>query len=177
MAKSNPPAHQPTQHFPNNERLFRRIHRTNIDKRGRATFLGFALPDMSVNRESFGTADDARRNHNATVWGVAAFLVAVIPPRELQTHNDQRYLLFARHVPEPDNFPHSEVRVWREVKGGHALVTERTQEGFNEGDPDAGEAHVPPTDEYLDPDFHMRWRKRLALASQLVIGPSPQEEE
>ncbi len=50
MAKK-PQPDPPDQSFSNTERLYRRVRRNNVGRDGKATFLAFALPDTSVNRE------------------------------------------------------------------------------------------------------------------------------
>ena len=167
MAKK-PQPDPPDQSFSNTERLYRRVRRNNVGRDGKATFLAFALPDMSVNREKHGTAEAARQGYDKADWGVAAFLVADIPPRTNVPHIDQFYALLARHVPKPGNFAHSEVRVWRKVAQVSVLITDRNKGDFRSDDPDRN----TPRDAsaaLLDPDFHMRWRKRIALAAKMVL--------
>lgn len=137
---------------------------------GRITLLAFRLPDMSCNRETLSTAEETRKGMSE--WGVAAFQVRDIPPREQIPHQAHWYTFLARHVPVPGNYAHCEVRVWR-VEGGSVLITPRQDADFGEGDPDRDCQRGLPED-MLDPDFHLRWRKRLAKRSQLVLGPREQ---
>ncbi len=123
---------------------------------------------MSVNRAKHGTAEEARRGYDKADWGVAAFLVADIPPRTNVPHIDQVYALLARHVPEPGNLAHSEVRVWRKVAEIFVLITARKVGDFDRGDPDRKTPRNTAA-VLLDPDFHMRWRKRIALAAKMVL--------
>lgn len=60
MAITEQPKH-PNQSFRDIERLFRRVHRDNMKPDGTGSFLAFELPDMSVNREEYSTAEQARR--------------------------------------------------------------------------------------------------------------------
>jgi hypothetical protein len=164
--KPEPP--RPDQSFPDAERLFHRLRGNNIGRDGKATFLAFTLPDMSVNREQHSTAEATRKGYDKADWGVVAFLVADIPPRADWTHIAQIYRLLARHVPEARNFSHSEVRVWRKVEEEFILITARVAEDFEEVDPDRME-HRDTAESLLDPDFHMRWRKHIGLAAKMVL--------
>jgi hypothetical protein len=123
---------------------------------------------MSVNREKHSTAEEARRGYNKTDWGVAAFIVADIPPRTNWAHIAQIYRLLARHVPETGNFPHSEVRVWRKAEEVFVLITNREDGDFRPDDPDR-ETPRGTAAAVLDPDFHMRWRKHIALAAKMIL--------
>jgi hypothetical protein len=93
---SNP---QPDQHFSDAERLFRRVRRENVGRSGKATFLAFDLPDMSVNRERECSAEDARKGYNQADWAVVAFAVKDLPPRATWVQIVQEYQLKPRHVP------------------------------------------------------------------------------
>ncbi len=136
---------------------------------GKASFLAFELPDMSVNRERHSTAEEARRGFRPEDWGVVSFLVAEMPPREALPHEAHCYHFRARHIPEEGNFAHAEVRVWREDGGVRVLITLRQADDFREGDPD-GEADRTGVDA-LDPRFHMRWRKRIEWCCQPELRP------
>jgi hypothetical protein len=83
-------------------------------------------------------------------------------------HIVQEYQLKPRHVPEPGNFSHSEVRVWRKVASILTLITVRGAMEFPPDDPDRDEPRNNP-EALLDPDFHMRWRKHIALAAKMVL--------
>ncbi len=169
---NNPQPEQPDQHFSDAERLFRRVRRENIARSGKATFLAFNLPDMSVNRERESSAEDARKGYDQADWAVVAFAVKDIPPRATWVQIVQEYQLKPRHVPEPGNFSHSEVRVWRKVRAVFTLITSRKPEDFLPGDPDRGEPRDTP-EALLDPDFHMRWRKHIELAAKMVLPCEP----
>lgn len=166
MAKKKAP--DPTiQGFQGSERLFHRVRRNNV-RNGKPTPSAFSLPDMSVNREKFGDPEEARKGFDKADWGVSAFTVADIPPRESLAHMAQTYRLLPRHVPVPGNHAHSEVRVWRVVEEVFKLITNRKPEDFEEDDPDREEP-CDTAEALLDPDFHMRWRKRIALAARMVL--------
>jgi hypothetical protein len=129
---------------------------------------------MSVNRNKYGSAEDARQGYDKADWGVAAFVVADIPPRTKVAHIEQTYRLYARHVPIRGNPAHSEVRVWRKVVAVFMLITDRQCHEFDSEDPDRDKPRDTAAS-LLDPDFHMRWRKRIALAAKMVlpcIGPA-----
>jgi hypothetical protein len=165
---NKPQPKQPDQSFPETERLFHRIRRNNVGRDGKATFLAFALPDMSVNREQHSTAEETRKGYDPADWGVVGFLVADIPPRTNWAHIADIYRLLARHVPEAGNYSHSEVRVWRMVDNVFKLITSRVSEDFQASDPDRGEPRDTAA-ALLDPDFHMRWRKHIALAAKMIL--------
>jgi hypothetical protein len=136
---------------------------------GRARFLAFELPDMSVNREDCSTAEDARKGFQPEEWGVVSIRVGDMPPRESIPQAEHSYRFRARHVPEPGNFAHSEVRVWRESVG-EILITTRMTEEFLAEDPDRDCPRAGP--DMLDPDFHMRWRKRLKWCCRAELRPT-----
>src|SRR5262245_17289903 len=129
MERTHPPS-CPDQHFRDVERLFRRVHRENMKPDGKASFLAFELPDMSVNREDHSTSEDARRGFRPEDWGVVSIRVGDMPPREALAHINHSYRFQARHVPEAGNYAHSEVRVWREGGAVASLITTRQTEEF-----------------------------------------------
>jgi hypothetical protein len=168
MATTQPPPHA-DQNFRGVERLFRRVHRDNIKPDGKASFLAFELPDMSVNREDYSTAAEARRGFLPENWGVVSIKVGDMPPRESVPQIAHSYRFRARHAPEAGNFAHSEVRVWREDGEVVVLVTTRLVEDFLPTDPDREEPRAGVVS--LDPDFHMRWRKKLEWRCQPELRP------
>jgi len=103
---------------------------------GKATFLAFELPDMSVDREDYSTPADARKGFRPEDWGVVSIRVGAMPPRESLPQINHSYRFRARHVPEVGNFAHSEVRVWRESGAVAVLITMRGTEEFLAADPD-----------------------------------------
>jgi hypothetical protein len=64
------------------------------------------------------------------------------------------YVLVPRHVPHQRNYPHSEV--WAHLGGAHIC-----RDNNNE--------HL------LNPDFHLRWRECIVLASWVVVQPGGEE--
>ena len=169
MATTQPPRH-PDQNFRDIERLFRRAHRDKMKSDGKASFLAFELPDMSVSREDQSTAEEARRGFRPENWGVVSIRVGDIPPRESLPQLNHSYRFRTRHVPDVGNFAHSEVRVWRENGAIAVLITTRQTEEFLATDPDR-ESPRSGT-ELLDPNFHMRWRKRLEWRCQPELRPT-----
>jgi hypothetical protein len=167
MAKK-PHSKPPNQFFSKTEQLFRRVQRERIRGGGKVRMLAFELPDMSVNRERYSTAEEARRGHDKGRWGVAVFTVADIPPRTTWVQVADKYRLAPRHVPEPGNYSHSEVRVWRNLKGTFVLITDRKGADVNPDDPDRNDVRNISAS-LLDPDFHMRWRKHIALVARVVL--------
>src|SRR5215469_12650665 len=98
MATKQPLSHL-DQNFRDVERLFRRVHRDNMKPDGKASFLAFALPDMSVNRENYSTAAEARKGFRPEDWGVVSITVGDMPPRESLPQITHSYRFRARHVP------------------------------------------------------------------------------
>src|SRR5437588_792984 len=132
----NPPLYARDQAFPDNERLFRRVHRDNVKAIGKPTSLAFELPDMSVNRERHSSPEDARRGFHKADWGVIALLVSDIPARAEWKHVAHVFRLLPRHVPIKGNHAHSEVRVWKAVEAVLVLITGRADHDFDDHDPD-----------------------------------------
>jgi hypothetical protein len=125
---------------------------------------------MSVNRERFGTAEDARKGFRHEDWGVVSVLVKDLPPRVAVPNVSHSYLFRPRHVPHDGNFAHSEVRVWKDDSRSQILITERHASDFDADDPDAGEIRANAS--ALDPNFHMRWRKRIEWCCRSELRPS-----
>jgi hypothetical protein len=101
----------------------------------------------------------------------APFIVADIPQRGKLVHFTAVYRLLVRHVPLAKNHAHSEVRVWRNVDETLTLITDHRNDEFGDGDPDRNEPRGPSAT-LLNPDFHMQWRKRIALAAKMVLPPT-----
>jgi len=174
---------KPTEHidqsFPDTERLFRRCHRDNMKPDGRATIFAFELPDLSVNRDRHSTAEEARKGFRPEDWGVVSISVKNLPPREQLPHGTRSYRFRPRHVPVVGNFSHSEVRVWRvdsvrdEDEPGF-LVTIRAADDFDEDDPDRDSERRGL--DFLEPDFHLRWRKRMEWACEAEVRPTTSDD-
>lgn len=171
MSATPPPVHA-NQSFRDGERLFRRVLGRHMKPDGRATFLAFELPDMSVNREEHSTAEQTRKGFRPEDWGVVSIRVSDMPPRQSLPQAEHSYRFRARHVPEIGNYAHSEIRVWREGVT-EVLLTQRAAGDFAAEDPDRECARAGV--DMLDPDFHMRWRKRLEWRCRSELRPSDAE--
>ena len=142
---------QPDQVFSPDESLFRRFRPSD--------FVGyeiapeaFELPDMSVIRQKFGKPEWLLIQEEYQDWGVAGFKVEDIPANEEVHHLGYiEYVLRPEHAPDKYNYPHSEVRIYRD--GVHIC---RASDNLY----------------LMEPDFHLRWRYRLSLASRVTIRPS-----
>jgi hypothetical protein len=132
--------------FPNDEELFRRFEPDYLDG-SRVAVEAIELPDMSVNRSSFGPAAWAILHEDFDGWGVFAFKVGDIPPRLLHL-GELVYTFAARHRPLKYNYPHSEVWAFRE------------------------EVHIDLKNTVpLDHDAFQRWRQLLVWKTRIVIQP------
>jgi hypothetical protein len=141
----------PDQHFPDEENLYRRFSPDKLDG-DEISIAAVALPDMSVIRERYGRPEWLLLSEDHADWGVLAFLVRDIPPRRVLWHEGVTpFELQPRHVPHQRNYPHSEVWVFRD--GTHIC---------------RGNDNL----ELLDPDFHLRWRECIVLASRISVYPS-----
>ena len=126
-------------HFADDEHLYRRFHPDQLDG-GEIAIDAVELPDMSVNRSKYGPPEWVILDEGFETWGVLAFRVRDIPPdREMWHQGVIAYTLTPRHMPLRNNYPHSEVWVFRDdirlVRGDRA---------------NPGNLHL------LDPDFHLR---------------------
>ena len=140
------------QDFSDGELLYRRFRPDDFDD-GEVAPEAFELPDMSVNRQKYGPPSWLLLEEEYQGWGVASFRVMDIPRgREMLHAGIFAYVLQAEHVPLRHNYPHSEVRIYRE--------NERICRQHNN-------LHQ------LDPEFHIRWRAHLSLASKIAIPPQP----
>ncbi len=124
---------------------------------------------MSVNRELYGTAEETRKGFKPAEWGVVSLLVKDLPPRKALPHVAHSYHLRPRHVPENGNPAHSEVRVWREDTGEKVLISDRTADQFEEGDPDREERRSGS--DQLEAEFHLRWRKQMEWRCKSALKP------
>jgi hypothetical protein len=68
-------------------------------------------PDMSVNREKESEPDDVIFGFSG--WGVAAFMVADVPP-PLKSEGGPEFTYKVEHVPLENNYAHSEVRTYKD---------------------------------------------------------------
>ena len=140
----------PDPDFNETEKLFRRFHPDHIDGDEIAPE-AFELPDMSVNREKYGPPAWLLLGDDLSQWGVGAFRVRDVPVDEkLQHLGVIFYDLRAEHVPHQRNYPHSEVRIYRDE-----VRVSRESRNLS----------------LLEPEFHMRWRERLSQCSWVAIQP------
>lgn len=108
LKRNNRPA---VQEFDPQEHLFQRFDKLI----GEGDYLYPAqvrFPDFSVNRGRFSEPEDVLLP-NFLDWGIAAFDVEDIPSEiiiESNDSNDTIYDFTIVHVPEEDNYSHSEVR-------------------------------------------------------------------
>lgn len=138
------------QIFADDESLYRRFRPEQIDG-DEISIAAVELPDMSVLREKYGRPEWLLLDEAHAAWGVLAFRVADIPPRREVWHEGViAYVLEPIHVPLKNNYPHAEVQVSR--AGIHICK-------------EAKNLHL------LEPDFHLRWRECIVLASHVSIRP------
>lgn len=141
---------RPDPHFADDEVLYRRFRPGDIVG-GEVVPEAFELPDMSVSRQKYGRPEWLVINDEFEGWGVAGFRVKDIPREQELLHPGViAYILKPEHVPLKYNYPHSEVRVYRD-----------------------GERICRKSDnlDLLDPVFHIRWRERLSQLAKVVIKP------
>lgn len=99
---------QPDPRFLPSERLFRRIHPDHLEG-GQVLSAAIPFPDFSVNREKYSIPEDVLLDH--TGFGILAFQVRDVPPR-LDGADDREFTFKVEHVPEEENYAHSEVRTY-----------------------------------------------------------------
>jgi hypothetical protein len=132
------------------EILFRRFRPEDFEN-GEVPPEAFELPDMSVARKKYGPAEWLLLDEACQTWGVAGFRVRDIPREEALLHLGViAYVLRPEHVPLKYNYPHSEIRIYRD---GSRICKDHQNLAL------------------LEPVFHIRWRERLSQASWAVIHP------
>lgn len=147
MMKGN---RMPDPVFADTEILFRRFRPDDFDA-GSVAPEAFELPDMSVSREKYGPPGWLLLDDDFSGWGVGAFYVEDIPRGEQLLHRGViAYVLVPEHIPLRHNYPHSEVRIYRD---------------------DARICRENGNVDRLEPEFHLRWRERLSQASWIAIQP------
>lgn len=103
----------PDPEFLPSERLFRRVPASALDD-DYPLEASIRFPDFSVNREKYSFLEDVVLNHPG--FGILVFRVADVPPR---LSDDRRTFSFrVEHVPEEDNYAHSEVRTYCDGERG-----------------------------------------------------------
>jgi hypothetical protein len=142
------------QDFDDDEELYRRFDPENLEA-GEVTIDAVALPDMSVIRQKYGHPEWLLIHEDFAHWGVLAIRVRDIPPDSPILHmGEVPFVLQPRHVPYRQNYPHSEVWVFR--SGVHLCSQDDN-------------LHL------LDPDFHLRWRERVVWLCEIRVQPSAEE--
>jgi hypothetical protein len=135
----------PDPHFEPEELLYRRFSPDDFDG-DTLSVDAIELPDMSCNRSKYGPPTWCLLVEGCEHWGVCGFEVRDIP--QVQYFTDIRYDFGPEHVPHKRNYPHSEVRVFRD---GTRI------------DP----AHAGA----LIPAAHLQWRQRLLWNIRIIIEP------
>lgn len=105
-------------HFAPEEQLFMRIPPGSTDEYG-ALATAFRFPEQSVNREKYSGSPEwvllPRSRHG--MCGILAFAVKdvrlCLPPRD-EDADGMRFDFRVEHTPMEDNYPHSDVRAYRE---------------------------------------------------------------
>lgn len=144
--------------FADEELLYRRFHPSHLDG-AEIAIDAVELPDMSVNRSKYSRPEWVIWDEAFEGWGVLAFRVRDIPPDRIVWHAGViPYTLEPRHMPLKYNYPHTEVWVFRD--GIHIIQ---------------GTSVQPGNLQLLDPDFHLRWRECIVLASHIAVYPSEDE--
>lgn len=132
---------QTDPHFADDEILYRRFRLEDMEN-GEVPPEAFELPDMSVNREKYGPPEWLLLEYGFAAWSAAGFRMRDVPRGESMLHLGViAYALRPEHVPLKYNYPHSEVRVFRDdvrICKDHQNL------------------------DLLDPEFHIRWRERLS---------------
>ena len=128
------------------EYLYRRVSPTLWDEAG-IEVDAVDLPDMSTNRARFGPPEWALLvDEDCRSWAVVGFMVRDIPP-ELVHLGVERYAFSPMHAPTKNNYPHSEVRCFR--NGVHINAKKD-----------------------LDRELHLRWREKLLWKVRTFIRPA-----
>lgn len=112
------------QAFEPGERLFRRYKREHYVER-QFSNLGFAFPRQSINRSKYSEPADVLFSLTDAFqgWGVLVFTVEHLPPEF--PIEEPAYTFFACHVPEEDNYSHTEVWCDRLPRTGNYTVPTR----------------------------------------------------
>lgn len=108
----------PVQWFAPEENLFQRINSEDLDESGRLLPTAFRVPCQSVNRAKFSEPEWVLIPTFEKL-GIVAYAVKDVPlriPVEQQTAKQKAsdYVFRVKHVPQDDNYSHSEVQSFRE---------------------------------------------------------------
>jgi hypothetical protein len=103
------------QDFSAEEKLYRRCSRRGIEEIvgvKRLTPLSIPFPDLSVNREKYGGQPGDVLIPDWPAWGIASWMVEDVPS-PLSGTTGTEFSFRVVHVPEEENFYHSEIRTFR----------------------------------------------------------------
>ncbi len=97
--------------FEPGEKLYLRVIGEHID--GSNVLVGaIRLPSQSVNREKYSHRPEWVLYPKFFDWGIAVFLRQNVPD-EILSPGNVGYRFMVEHVPEEQNYPHSEVRAYK----------------------------------------------------------------
>jgi hypothetical protein len=136
----------PDPHFFPDELPYRRFRPDHLDGNS-ISIDAIELPDMSCNRQKYGPPEWALLFEGCEDWGVCGFAVKDIP--QDQYFVGIKYDFRPEHVPLRRNYPHSEVRVFRDNVRIAAA--------------NAGQ---------LVPAAHLQWRQRLLWKTRVLLTPT-----
>lgn len=94
--------------FEPSEQLYRRFHRDHF-LAGEVLAQAITFPAFSVNREKYSQANDVLLGY--PTYGVLSFPVRGVPA-ECASPDGRVFRFRVEHVPEEDNYAHSEVRTY-----------------------------------------------------------------
>ena len=136
--------------FDPDEYLYRRVIPEQWSEEG-IDIDAIELPDMSVNRSSLGPPEWVRlKEERCKDWAVIGFRVKDIPT-DIQHLGVDLYTFSPMHIPLEDNYPHSEVKCFR--NGSHINAKKN-----------------------LDYALHQRWREKLLWKIKTILKPYQQVE-
>lgn len=104
--------------FATEELLFRRYIKEHWDN-NRIVDAHFSFPKPSVNREKYSEPQDVLYSDDGQYndWGVLEFSVNQVP-KQLSDGEGRIYVFFPSHVPEEENYSHSEIWCERNAAPG-----------------------------------------------------------
>lgn len=144
---------RPDQQFDENELLYRRVPPSAWGSNDEIDVAAVPLPDISTMRQKF-TLDpqwvliDTVGGYDFREWGIVSVPVGGIP-RIAHEAGASTCTFSAVHMPEDDNYPHTEIQAF-----------------------DAAGAHL--TDQAtIPPELHLNFRERLLWKVRVVRRPTP----
>ena len=138
---------RPVVDFEADEDLYRRFHPDSLDG-STVAIDAIVMPDMSTMRQRF-TEDaewvliDTTRRADFSSWGILAFRVGDIPD-QIEHRGVFVYEFAAVHTPKRNNYPHTDVRAFREGR---------------------------PVKADIPPELHLRFRNRLRCKIRIIKRP------